>query len=86
MKMTLAKFAKKHRLTRYEVLRMISQGRLEYEIVYKDGKKSYIIEEESYLKERPKKEVYRCGGVEFELVGDRLIMRKENKEEVFKRV
>ncbi|WP_200762375.1 antibiotic biosynthesis monooxygenase family protein [Nitrosophilus alvini] len=52
-KIPLGKYAAKHRLSRYQVLKMTMKGELAYEEVEENGRKTvYILEEEDAQKER----------------------------------
>ena len=86
MKVTLGKYAKMMKISRYEALRRIMRLEVEYEEVIEDGKKRYYI----YLKEMPpKKEPIKrieCDGVSIEVDGEYLYLYKEGRKEIYKKV
>jgi hypothetical protein len=87
MKLKLGQYAKRMKKSRYEVLRMIMRGELQAEEVVENGKKIYYIEVEELPKPTKKEpEVIECGSVRIEIEEDRLVLEREGKKEIYKRV
>ena len=73
--LSLGAYARRHRISRYEALRRVMRGEVEYEERVEGGKKVYYIYDHATAKkETPKKEVIECGDVRIELEGERLVL------------
>ena len=87
MKMSLGKYAKMMKISRYEALRRIMRKEVRYEEVMEDGKKKYYI----YIEEESPKQVeepqrIECEGAMIEIEGEYLYLYKEGRKEIYKKV
>ena len=89
MKLKLGQYAKKMKMSRYEVLRLIMHGKIPYEEVIENGKKVYYIlsdEPIEAVEKRSDVERFECGGVMIEIENDRLVLKRDGKVEIYKKV
>ena len=86
MKLKLGQYAKKMKMSRYEVLRLIMHGKLPYEEVIENGKKVYyIITDKSIERKESDVERFECGGVMIEIENDRLVLKRDGRVEIYKK-
>lgn len=87
MRLKLGQYAKRVKKSRYEVLRMIMRGELSAQEVIENGKKVYYIEVDAIPKPQiMQKEVIECDQVRIEIQEDQLILERDGKKALYKRV
>ena len=85
--LSLGAYARRHRISRYEALRRVMRGEVEYEEQIVGGKKVYYIYDHAPAKKAaPKKEVIECGDLRIELEGERLVFFRGGERTEYKKV